>query len=511
MNNTHTQTFQYCKYFKKLILLHLIFCVASFNLFAMNYNATESGPWSSNSNLAAVELPPVETCESCALPGVTPETFIVGAHAIIYGGRIYDADECVTLFFYCIVNDGGSGGADISHTDFGDMDCESTCLEDESLTTMGEWSIDNNGNLDLDNACGTVEYGTDPTTGVCGVKHDEEAEGGCYSNEDCSGDNYEVTHLYLSVEGNVPEATMVVAIKYGNTFTTVEIPGPGECESSPCDDAPVAENDSITTLMDTPVVGMSQTNDTMSADGGNVWSLIGPDGGAAHGTVTMDPNGTYTYIPDSSYTGTDVFIYELCDIDGDCDQATVTVTILTTGEILHVQLISFSAIKNGETSLLKWATASETNNDYFEIQRSYDSKNFTTIGKVEGSGTSNSVISYQFTDRSPITGANYYRLKQVDFDGRATLSQVRMVSFNKTNAISIFPNPTTTELAISLNSWDPNYITTFKVLDFNGAEVLSQQVSSETTRLNVAHLPVGTYFIQITNYTTSDTYRFIKS
>src|SRR5688572_9094302 len=177
MNRNYTQFFSHCKNFSKTNLLPLIFCVASFNLFAMDYTSTGSGPlspnskWSATSEKLFLDNPPVETCESCAIPGVTAETFITGAHAVIYAGRIYNEALCQTFFLYCIVNDGGTGGSDISNTHFGDLNC-GTCLENSSMASMGEWTLDANGNVNLNAACGTIEHGTDPNTGICGIKHD---------------------------------------------------------------------------------------------------------------------------------------------------------------------------------------------------------------------------------------------------------------------------------------------------------------------------------------------------
>ena len=521
MNRSYTQLFSHCKNFLKTNLLPLILCVASFNLFAMDYTSTGSGPLSPNSKWSATtenlffENPPVETCESCAIPGVTAQTFITGAHAVIYAGRIYDEDECKTFFLYCIVNDGGTGGADISNTHFGDLNCANTCLDDESLTALGQWSVVND-EVVLDGACGEVEHGTDPNTNICGVKHDEESEGGCYEEEECSGGDFRVTHLYIAVNGNVAESTVTVGIKFGTETETLEVPGPGSCEDEGCggtNDVPVAVDDVDSTTVNTPVVGLSQDNDTPSDDGGNMWMLIGANGGAANGTVTMTSTGTYTYTPNTGYIGVDVFVYKLCDIDTDCDTATVRITINpdTAGAPVPVQLLNFSVVKDGKTSLLRWTTGSEFNNDYFEIQRSIDNKNFITLGKVKGSGNSNTMVSYEYNDNTPHVGLNSYRLKQVDFDGRSTLSPIRMVNFDRSQAISIFPNPTTDELSVSLNGWDPELTTTIKVVDFNGAEVLTEEVTSETMRLNVSQLPVGAYFIQITNSAATQTYRFVKS
>ena len=74
-------------------------------------------------------------------------------------------------------------------------------------------------------------------------------------------------------------------------------------------DAPVAVNDVTTTSEDTPVSGSVTGNDTPSGDGGNTWTLVGTNGGATNGTVTMNPDGSYTYTPNANFNGTDVFTY----------------------------------------------------------------------------------------------------------------------------------------------------------------------------------------------------------
>jgi len=89
---------------------------------------------------------------------------------------------------------------------------------------------------------------------------------------------------------------------------------------------PVAVNDLNSTLEDTPVNGNVSSNDILSPDGGNVWSLFGIKGGA-NGNVTMNNDGTYTYVPAQYYSGTDAFSYKLCDVNGDCSYGTVSITI----------------------------------------------------------------------------------------------------------------------------------------------------------------------------------------
>jgi VCBS repeat-containing protein len=120
-----------------------------------------------------------------------------------------------------------------------------------------------------------------------------------------------------------------------DAFTYKVCDADGDCSTAtvnitvtPVDDAPIAVNDVNSTTENTPVNGNVSTNDTPSPDcPTNVWSLVGTNGGALHGTVTMNSNGTYTYTPNAGYSGTDVFTYKLCDCDGDCPTATVTITI----------------------------------------------------------------------------------------------------------------------------------------------------------------------------------------
>ena len=114
---------------------------------------------------------------------------------------------------------------------------------------------------------------------------------------------------------------------------------------------------------------------------------------------------------------------------------------------LPVELIEFKAEKQTENVLLSWKTASEKNSDYFIVERSVDGINFTTpVGTVDAAGFSNTVLSYQLLDENPMTGKNYYRLKQVDMDGSVHYSDIVLVNFSYANnqpafVNNLFPNP----------------------------------------------------------------------
>ncbi|HLC82360.1 MAG TPA: T9SS type A sorting domain-containing protein [Bacteroidia bacterium] len=129
---------------------------------------------------------------------------------------------------------------------------------------------------------------------------------------------------------------------------------------------------------------------------------------------------------------------------------------------LPIQLLSFSAIPESNKVTLKWTTATETNNDYFSVERSLDGINFEQIGVVDGAGNSTTIINYTFSDPNPYHGDSYYRLKQTDFDGDQSFSSI--VNVNVTNpetSFNVFPNPSD---GISFNIIIGN--------DFLGEEIL---------------------------------------
>ena len=84
---------------------------------------------------------------------------------------------------------------------------------------------------------------------------------------------------------------------------------------------------------------------------------------------------------------------------------------------LPIELLSFTGEQHNENNILKWITASETNNDYFTVERSFDAINFEEVGIVDGAGNSISTLNYSLIDNRPFDGVTYYRLTQTDFDG----------------------------------------------------------------------------------------------
>lgn len=122
--------------------------------------------------------------------------------------------------------------------------------------------------------------------------------------------------------------------------------------------------------------------------------------------------------------------------------------------ILPIELLTFSATPDGNNVMLKWATSSETDNEKFIIERSRDATFFEQIGVLPGAGNSFSTIEYSFTDQSPMQGINYYRLRQVDFNGAFSNSQVvtALIDNLLSTVSDIYPNPATSEISFNIES-----------------------------------------------------------
>lgn len=168
--------------------------------------------------------------------------------------------------------------------------------------------------------------------------------------------------------------------------------------------------------------------------------------------------------------------------------------IYGTGPALPIELISFTGEIEGNMHLLEWTTASEIQNDYFDIERSSDAGTFEIIGRVSGAGNSQVVTRYTFTDEQPLNGLNYYRLKQTDYDGKSSYSKVVALDHTVSGPVSIYPNPAGFTLHITGLSEDK---VPCQVVNGQGQVMLSGVVSSSTESIGIESLAPGLYFLRI--------------
>jgi hypothetical protein len=162
---------------------------------------------------------------------------------------------------------------------------------------------------------------------------------------------------------------------------------------------------------------------------------------------------------------------------------------------LPIELLYFTGKLENEKSLLEWATATETQNKGFEIEKSNDAVEFNNIGFVPGNGSTTSSHYYHFEDRS-FNGAAYYRLRQIDEDGHAQYSRIIYLSQASDNEeIAIYPNPATDFVYIQPTSAIKGTVN-YRIMSANGQVFQKGSFSSPGYRLDTSLLPEGFYFLE---------------
>ena len=201
---------------------------------------------------------------------------------------------------------------------------------------------------------------------------------------------------------------------------------------------------------------------------------------------------------------------DICDagspsngLDQNWGSTASTVTFCTNNSSisLPVELTDFQLTAAPGKVVLRWETAQEVNNEHFSVERSADGTQFEGILELAGAGNSSRPQAYSASDPSPLSGLNYYRLKQVDFDGSFTYSQVLSTSFALEGyGASLFPNPANDQTRLRLlspESWQGQVV----VSDLNGRVWLRQPVDapagSTEIALNLSPLSSGMYVVQV--------------
>jgi hypothetical protein len=175
---------------------------------------------------------------------------------------------------------------------------------------------------------------------------------------------------------------------------------------------------------------------------------------------------------------------------------------------LPVQMSSFEVAANQNNSAsIYWSTASELNCDFFEVLHSRDGIDFSVIGTVKGAGTSEMANDYSFIHSNPVCGINYYRLRQVDFDGKYEFSEIKYMNIRCSMDISIYPNPASNTIFINTDTIDEH--SNVRVTDINGRIVLVTKYMQ--SGINISTLPAGIYILEVQNENIINQTRFIKS
>jgi hypothetical protein len=179
-----------------------------------------------------------------------------------------------------------------------------------------------------------------------------------------------------------------------------------------------------------------------------------------------------------------------------------------TSSPLPIELLSFTGSLHEKYNLLEWVTATEKNNDFFTLQRSYDGMFFETIGTIKGARNSNLPLNYSFKDNHPKNGITYYKLWQTDYDGTTSNSTIIELK-RKINScvVSAFPNPSSGSCELNIETACIGDYTIF-INDMSGRELYNEKISIDKEefkhQINMTDLKCGIYNCAIENYLTKE-------
>jgi len=176
-----------------------------------------------------------------------------------------------------------------------------------------------------------------------------------------------------------------------------------------------------------------------------------------------------------------------------------------------VMLLSFTGtLQNNKTVLLNWQTTAEYNNDRFEVERSNDGINFATLGSVKGNGTASTAHNYSFVDASPMNGTNYYRLRQVDFDGHYDYSNIVLIRISNKPVVTALYNIQSNSIQVNFNAQQSK--TPIQLFASNGQLIKSGLVNNSSRyTLELPVLAGGIYMLRVITEKNSYTEKILIS
>ncbi len=225
--------------------------------------------------------------------------------------------------------------------------------------------------------------------------------------------------------------------------------------------------------------------------------------------IDLDDDGTFAdETPISGATSLGSNIYEFSQVPGGAaglenNRRFTLATINSIQTPLPIELINFTIQLTDEATVkLSWKTLTETNNDYFTIERSKKVGNWEVIDEVVGAGNSSSLLSYHSFDNKPYIGISYYRLKQTDFDGEYSYSDIVAVDsrMKKGGEIVMYPNPVNDQLTILNEEMDLEKVSIYNVL---GKEIVLKGrivgYSESKIIIDFSALASGVYYVKVNN------------
>ncbi|MCC6723380.1 MAG: T9SS type A sorting domain-containing protein [Saprospiraceae bacterium] len=279
---------------------------------------------------------------------------------------------------------------------------------------------------------------------------------------------------------------------------------------------------------------------TISVPGNKYVSIVLSSNNCNPGTSGLDGGDNVTImganLPQAPYAGNELVSYSTCYYNPNSSAVDVTIQLTVNRRdetvnvaytvfnsdpgggciamaLLPVELTNFEAKESNGGIMVSWATASEVNNEFQSLERSYDGSRFEEIKRFNGGGNSLETKAYKYFDSAPSEGIVYYRIHQVDYDGTENYSKVVAVShFSSKSAITVFPTNVMDVFTVRFdNPTQKNG--TIELVGMQGRSYYVQAFEAETpeTSLNIQNLPTGQYLVKISTDQFVESRRIIKN
>lgn len=256
----------------------------------------------------------------------------------------------------------------------------------------------------------------------------------------------------------------------------------------------------------------------VSTDGGNNPSddgsliITGKLGGIVQFTINKTTGFSSSYVPNNGYTYLDFSIdggnNSLTSIDevdfqlqGNFNYIGIDNFTWAPASVLPISLLSYSASLRADNVVkLSWKTAFENNTKNFIIEKSCDGTNFQKAGIVNASRNSSVAVNYTFTDMTPSSGVNYYRLEEEDQDGNIKYLAIKSVSLgNRFSKSTVYPNPVIGNNFTLRSYLNQSSANTYFISDMSGRIIKTGIITSGEQQVNISQIAPGNYSIKLSN------------
>lgn len=280
--------------------------------------------------------------------------------------------------------------------------------------------------------------------------------------------------ITATLSGSVTSLYEMYISEYSNVLTTSD---PLDQKKTTVGSGAIVNSGAVTTTASDELIYGVAIGASVTLNGGTGFNVRSTD----QANIIEDETGTAVGAYSTSFSGGGNWI--------------ASIATFKTMYILPVSLLSFDAtlIKDNKVEL-DWATASENNSDYFEVEHSRDGLVWVGFGRSDAAGSSATTLNYSFDDENPYMGVCFYRLKQVDRDGNVTVSKTLILHIDEQPILpfKIYPNPATSYLFVE------STVQTIAVFNTAGLRmpVRVNRQSDSKMMLDVSSIPAGAYFVK---------------